>query len=231
MNATVIITELPNVKKITPAANFRVFISSPSGLDAEQSIVVDEIRSLSEQGLLNKAAGLSVVKWPDDIAAGAASYGQSVINRQTAYYDILVCLIGTRMGTPTPRANSGTEEEFDRAIEAILSGKPVQVLLFFGNIPARPQSLDPNQLLLVRAFREKASRLGVLYHTYADHKELRNLVRISLREAYELLCGNSATNRYLPKTENMVTSTQPQTILLGAKTLSDHKTAPQWADW
>ena len=186
--------------------------------------------SLSKHGLQKGTPSISTVKWPDDIAASAALYAQSVINRQTADYDILVCLIGTRMGTPTPRANSGTEEEFDRAMEAVLCGTPVQVLLFFSNMLVRPHDLDPNHLFLVHAFREKASRLGVLYHIYRDLDELRQRIRVSLGEAYNFLCGISQKNPLLPTIVTRVSSTQPQTIHLSNVILRNRNTAPQWAD-
>jgi hypothetical protein len=163
--------------------------------------------------------------------AGAEDYGQSVINRQTAVYDFLICLIWHRMGTPTPRANSGTEEEFDRAIEAILNGKRVQILLFFSNLPVKPQNIDANQLLLVRAFHEKVSRLGVLYHTYDDHEQLRRLFNVSLREAYSLRYGDSKQSRYLPKIAPRTLDPHAQTtILIGNITLRERVVAPQWAD-
>jgi hypothetical protein len=225
--------ESTQLRILTPSEHFSVFISSPSGMDEEKSIIIEEIRTLSEQAAGNNTPSISVAAWPADIAAGAAGYGQAVINRQTSHHDIFVCLVGTHMGTPTPRANSGTEEEFDRAIEAILNGHPVQVLLFFSNLLARPQSLDPHQLLLVRAFREKAGRLGVLYHTYTDHDQLRHLFRISLREAYQILSGSSEKALYSPKKEKLLAGVQPHVIRLSDVTLSNRRnrnTAPQWAD-
>ncbi len=88
------------------SGQFRVFLSSPSGLDPDRAIVVDEINLLSESALSSGKPGLSIIRWPDDIAAAVAGYGQSVINSQTSNSNIFVCLIGARMGTPTPRANS-----------------------------------------------------------------------------------------------------------------------------
>lgn len=110
-----------------------------------------------------------------------------------------------------------------------MAGKPVQVLLFFSNIQVRPQDLDPNQLLVVRAFQEKANRLGVFYHTYRDHDELRRLMRISLREAYRRLCGKLQSSRHLPSTRTRISDPMQKTIHLGAVTLKDDHTAPQWA--
>ena len=207
----------------------RVFISSPGGLDAERAIIISEITTLSDQEAQKGNLAVSIIRWPDDIAAGIAEYGQSVINRQTVDHEILVCLIGSRMGSPTPRASSGTEEEFDRAIEAVLNGEQVQLLLFFSNLPVRPMDLDPNQLLLVRAFREKASRLGVLYHTFNDHDQLRSLFRNSFREAYDS-ARSKGLRRFQPKLDRAVLAFPSTTVEIGSIVLRNRETAPQRAD-
>lgn len=207
----------------------RIFISSPGGLEVERAIIVSEIAALSDQEVQKGNPAISISRWPDDIAAGIAEYGQSVINRQTVDLEILVCLIGTRMGSPTPRANSGTEEEFDRVIEAVLNGEQVQVLLFFSNLPVRSMGLDPNQLLLVRAFREKASRLGVLYHTFNDHHQLCSLFHNSLREAYDTARGKGH-GRFQPKPKRAALAFPFTTLELGNIIFKNRETAPQRAD-
>lgn len=214
----------------TPEAPLKVFVSSPSGMENDRAVVLREIRTLSNQETLKGNPVLSIVQWPNDIAAGVADYGQSVINRQTDDYDILVCLIGTWMGTSTPRAASGTEEEFDRAIASALSGRALQVLLFFNNTPVQPQSLDPNQLILVRAFRNKAERLGVLYHMFNGHNELRQRCRLSLREAYDHVRNASDVSRYRPPFGGIATTRSIRTIELDNVVLTARSTAPQWAD-
>ncbi|PYL26201.1 MAG: hypothetical protein DMF37_02915 [Verrucomicrobia bacterium] len=40
---------------------------------------------------------------------------QDVINHQLAEYDIFLGIMSCRFGSPTKRAHSGTEEEFNRA--------------------------------------------------------------------------------------------------------------------
>ena len=187
---------------LSPAAvsgiSYTVFVSSPGGLDDEKAVVFEEIEAFSRESAKDHKPPLRVIAWPTDIAAGTAGYGQGVINRQTSHLDILVCLVGTRMGTPTPRANSGTEEEFDCAMEAILRGHPIQLLLLFSDIAVHPQSIDPHQLLLVRAFREKAARLGVLYHTFSHLNQLRHLFQVSLQKAYYALIDRTSSIAYSP---------------------------------
>jgi len=216
-------------QKSTPSA-FKLFVSSPSGMQKEHAVIRGEIRALSNQKARQNKPGLSIVQWPSDLAAGVADYGQSVINRQTSDYDIFVCVVGTRMGTSTPRAVSGTEEEFDRAIEAVLGGRRLQVLLFFNNTPVEPQSLDPNQLILVRAFRDKARRLGVLYHTFRSREELRKLFRISIREAYDHVRNKSEIGPHGSTLRRKTTLPSTTTLDLGNVVLIPRITGPQWAD-
>ena len=195
---------------MTPTkAPFHVFISSPGGLDTEKEIANSEINTLSQESEQEGEPLLTVTAWPHGIAAGNAYYGQSVINRQLVDIDILLCIIGSRFGTRTPRANSGTEEEFDRAIQANLQGGNVQILLFFSNRPTRIHDIDPQQLFLIKAFQAKASRLGVLYQYYGDHDEFRHLVRMSIRSAYDALRKNIQ-----PRHPSPAPDSQPESIAL-----------------
>jgi hypothetical protein len=209
---------------------FKTFISSPGGLNAERMIVMDEIRALSQHQLRLGNPGISAVRWPDDIGAGVAEHPQFVIDRQTTDHDILVCLVGTRMGSATPRANSGTEGEFNRTFELILKGANIQVVLLFGNMLTRPLDIDPYQLMLVRAFQEKAGRLGVLYHTFHDHKELRRFVHESLRVAYSRLLLGKAKSRQDTSRVQKKGKSSSTTMALPDIHFRDQASAPQAAD-
>jgi hypothetical protein len=174
---------------------------------------------------------IKIIRWPEDIAAGASDYAQSVINKQSSTFEIFVGLIGNRMGTPTPRANSGTEEEFDRAIELVYRGHPVQLLLFFSNIPTTPYSIDPYQLMLVRQFKDKAGRLGVLSHTYSSLDELRQLFRLSLEKAYDDALGARKETGHSPKfNPNAPSQRICEEVALGDIHLT-RGIAPQWASY
>jgi hypothetical protein len=207
---------------------FKLFLSSPSGLDPEREIVLAEAEALSDLELTKGNPKISVIAWPNTIAAGAGPYGQSVINRQTIDHDILVCVVGIRMGTATPQANSGTEEEFNRAYLANLDGKDVQILLFFSDLAVRPSSIDPYQLMLVRAFREKAGRLGILYHSFRDHDEFRQLLQTSLADAYGQLTRGK--NKKANRQSILPMRTISKTIDYPDLHFAYQATAPQAAD-
>ena len=61
-----------------------------------------------------------LVMWETDTFPSIGKDAQSIINEQIGDdYDIFVGLMWTRFGTPTPRAGSGTEEEFNLALEKL----------------------------------------------------------------------------------------------------------------
>ena len=83
-------------------SSYTVFVSSPEGLNAERCVIFEEIEAHSKVVGKENRPLLRVIAWPTDIAAGTAGYGQGVANRQTSHLDILVCLVGARMGTHPP---------------------------------------------------------------------------------------------------------------------------------
>ena len=69
----------------------------------------------------------------------------------------------TRFGTPTGRAGSGTEEEFNRVFEQWEKDEnSVSILLYFKEAMVDPSSLDLAQLAAVRAFQDRVKAMGGL---------------------------------------------------------------------
>lgn len=209
-------------------ANVVLFLSSPSDVRAEQQIVLEEVKKLNGQMRSQQRPRITVVSWPEGIAAGASDYPQSVINQQTREYDIFVVIIGTRLGTQTPRANSGTEEEFDRAIESAFRGNPVQVLVFFSNLKVPIGDLDPHQLMLVQYFRAKTQRLGVLFHKYSNLPQFRRLFRKSLAGAFSNIIQTRSAIR-IDRRKINDEAAPVETNSLGSVLFRKQTTAPQWA--
>lgn len=82
---------------------------------------------------------------------------QSIINEQGVDgADIVVALFGSRLGSPTREAVSGTVEEIERAVN---SGKPVHP--YFSTAPL-PHDVDTSQLDGLRQFRQEISERGLL---------------------------------------------------------------------
>jgi hypothetical protein len=104
-----------------------------------------------------------------------------VVNRQLsiAEYDIFIGIMWRRLGTPTKRAQSGTEEEFQAARESWRANRrPREILFYFCQAPAGPPETeeDAEQLLNAIRFRNELTREGLIWE-YPDHSAFADLVR------------------------------------------------------
>lgn len=144
----------------------RVFISSPSDVNAERKEaqeVIDELnRTLGE----SNGFVLYPLTWEKNTYPSVGSYSQDVINRQIADYDIFVGIMSNRFGSPTPNAGSGTEEEFNSAYE---KKENVQIMFFFKNAQIMSNDVDIEQLQKVREFKKEIHSKGVLSKEFTDN--------------------------------------------------------------
>src|SRR5690349_3882864 len=97
---------------------FRVFISSPTDVGEERKAAAKVIADVNESPL-SKRLGLScqAFLWERDAIPGITGAIQDEINRQVEDYDVYVGILAKRFGTPSSKAGSGTEEEFERALQ------------------------------------------------------------------------------------------------------------------
>jgi hypothetical protein len=138
------------------------------------------------------AAELAVSNWNDGHAGamglmmeartwrthGAPELGedaQAILNRQMGdHCDAIIAIFGTRMGTPTPRALSGTAEEIDRFVAV---GKRVMVYFSSGPIPREGFSAEQYQAL--EDFKKALRQQGLLGE-YASVDDLRRQLDLHL---------------------------------------------------
>ena len=103
---------------------------------------------------------------------------------QIADYDVLIVVFNQEFGSRTPRANSGTEEEYDRAfLRCLQDTSSVRILVYFADPFVRFLSIDPTALAQLKDFRRRLEREGVLYKTYHDLPELERLLTEQLPRA------------------------------------------------
>lgn len=94
----------------------RVFVASPGDVRSERDVLASVV------GELNYTLGqkldlvIELVRWETHCRPGAGR-PQGVINDLIGPYDIFLGIMWKRFGTPTGEADSGTEEEFNRAYE------------------------------------------------------------------------------------------------------------------
>ncbi|HJQ35129.1 MAG TPA: DUF4062 domain-containing protein [Pyrinomonadaceae bacterium] len=161
----------------------RAFVSSPGDMVEERGVVEEVINELNLTLPSSLKIRLELIKWETHAYAHIGDDAQSVINKQIGdEYDIFIGLMGTRFGTQTPRAGSGTEEEFNRAHERYLSDpSQLRILFYFKNSPVLPSDLDPDQFKRAVEFRNRLRSEG-LFWTYETAKEFRTFVSRHLQQ-------------------------------------------------
>ncbi len=161
--------------------NYRIFVASPGDLAVERDVLEDAVKELNLG--LGQALGirLDLVRWETHVTPSLGSDPQAVVTEEVGDdYQIFIGILWTRFGTPTPRAASGTLEEFERARSRWLEAPDsVDVMFYFKDEPVPPKEIVPDQLAKVLEFRESLSRTAV-YGTFVTAEDLGRLVRIHL---------------------------------------------------
>lgn len=117
---------------------------------------------------------------------------QSIINEQGVDgADIVVALFGSRLGSPTREAVSGTVEEIERVVN---SGKPVH--LYFSTAPL-PHDVDTSQLDGLRQFRQEISERG-LFGEFDDARQLESQIWAAIEHDLARMDNPTAASKDTP---------------------------------
>ena len=88
---------------------------------------------------------------------------QQIINQDFGDdYDIFIGIIWKKFGTKTEVAESGTEEEFLRALKRFENGENIQILFYFKSEPIPFDEINPEQILKIKNFKEGQFFIGIL---------------------------------------------------------------------
>src|SRR5205085_11009849 len=125
-------------KKVTI---LQVLVSSPADLRQERDLLYEIVEELNVTWRTSSTIQLKLLTWEKDSRPALAEDAQAAINVQLGNdCDIFVGMMAARFGTPTGRAASGTEEEFERARSRFEQDpKSVSVMFYFKD--AAPISL------------------------------------------------------------------------------------------
>ena len=145
-----------------------VFVASPGDVSTERSQipkVIQEINLIISAIAPEKKIVLDLIRWEMNVYPDMAADAQDVINQQLPDYDIFVGIMWKRFGTPTLRADSGTEEEFEKAYSKWKGDNKFPVLFYFCQNPsAPPRNIEEmEQLKKVIEFKESLSNKGLIW--------------------------------------------------------------------
>jgi len=123
-----------------------------------------------------------LLRWEIDVYPAFGTDPQAIINHQIGEdYDIFVGILWGRFGKPTPRAESGTLEEFERAVNRRRSGSQYpEIMIYFKDEPIAPNKIDTDQLSKIQAFRAELPEIGALYANFSDDSGFENALRANL---------------------------------------------------
>lgn len=156
----------------------KVFLASPGDVAPEREIVAEVLESVNRTMGREREVLFDLIRWDTDSFPAYGRDAQSVVNNQLAdmsQYDLFVGIMWNRFGTPTPRAGSGTEEEFRRAVESYREkGRPA-IMFYFNQKPFNPtNAAEAAHKLKVLSFKEEIDQES-LTATYNGHEEFRAL--------------------------------------------------------
>lgn len=146
----------------------RLLLSSPGDVPEERERLTKAVFKFNNQFTEEKRVFFKVIRW-EDMAPQIGKSPQFTINNQIGFYDIFVGIMWNRFGTPTDIAASGTEEEFNTALQNWQNTKKPWITFYFS---LRAKNLSTSgelqQKQKVIDFKDKITKLGI----YKDYKTL-----------------------------------------------------------
>jgi hypothetical protein len=163
---------------------YSIFVGSPSDLDEERIAIEEVIKELNLTFGAKQNLVLELLKWETHSAPGISNtHPQELINNDIGdEYDIFLGLLWKRFGTQTEKAGSGTEEEFNRAVERFKENTvQLQVLFYFKNaVPKSLKEINASQLLKIEEFKKSIAKDKLLYWEFDSCENLKNFLRLHI---------------------------------------------------
>ena len=147
--------------------SLKVLLSSPLDLKKEREIFKDLILDVNRY--LERVCYIRF----EPLSLESHSYpsvstdAQDVINKELPSCDVYIGIIGKRIGSKTPRAESGTIEEYQRAYKEYLTDPKSKKILFYFKIEKIPSDkINTEEISKVNDFRKQLEDNGVYYWKY-----------------------------------------------------------------
>lgn len=159
---------------------FKIFLASPGDTKEERLAAEDVVDEINKSTGSRDDFRLELVKWENDTYSSIGEDGQDVINKQIrGDYHIFVGIMWKKFGSPTKRAGSGTEEEFQLAYDRYDNKKDIHIMFYFNSMPI-PQDTDYTQAQKVKDFKTKIEDLGVYHKSFEKTKDFEKNLRMDL---------------------------------------------------
>lgn len=143
----------------------------PGDVPQEREIIREEIARWNAIHTSDMKMILMPLGWETDATPDLEERGQAIINRQLVdICDLLIGVFWTRLGTPTPQAESGTVEEIERVHN---EGK--RCIVYFSDKEVSLSATDLKQYKRLQKYKDELNKKG-LTDTYKTIEKFREKV-------------------------------------------------------
>lgn len=165
----------------------RVFIASPSDVQAERTRLEKVVRELNLSLPSEAMVQLELVRWETHTYPSFGESPQAVINEQIGSdCDIFIGILWSKVGTPTSQYPSGTLEEFQLAYKRWqVNPDSITLMIYFKDEPISPSQLDASQLAHIQTFKSELSPSGGFYWSFKTVDDFETDVRLHLTRAVQ----------------------------------------------
>jgi len=170
-----------------------MFISSPSDVSAEREILEGIVNELNKTWSRSLGIRFEPIMWETHSRPAFGNDPQDVLNTQLPDdYDVFIGILWGRIGTPTPRAESGTLEEFECAFERFKQdNSSIDLMVYFKDVGIPPSKVDADQIAKVQRFKKSLGAKGGLYSTFEDCSSFESSLRAHLSSLAQKFSGVS----------------------------------------
>lgn len=206
---------------------FTLVISAPGDMASDVAQVEGIVRALNHALDLRNVV-VRTRHWSHSATPGIGTEGQEVVRRQLLEEcDILVALIGKRLGTPTTEHESGTVDEIMsmcRRDGSMFSGHHVQVYFKNEAVPMEERALADAARVI--AFKKRAEDSGIFYGTYQSSDDLSAALLPNIQRAIEVYMRGDAEKDIMTPNPRQ----DPETLAEHASGMGDPRLEQEPAD-
>lgn len=149
---------------------YKIMIGAPSDIKEEVDIAINVINHWNYLNSEIQKVVCLPLHWSISSYPEAGKHPQKVINNQVvSKSDLLICVFGSKLGTPTDDYASGSVEEIEEHLQA---GKPV--MIFFKRV-VDINNCDIEQITRLKKFKESIGN-NALYADYDDATDFGNIL-------------------------------------------------------
>ena len=164
---------------------YTIFIGSPDDVQEERKIIEQTIKETNRYYKHdNKIPELDLIKLDTDVRSMIVDQeAQTVIDKQIeGKYNVFIGILWKKFGSPTENYDSGTEQEFNNALEKHRQNPNSMNIMFYFCTKGVPDLKDVNaeQLLAVQNFKNKLQDKKGLYKEYTSIKDFEEKIKNDL---------------------------------------------------